>query len=99
MEPVIANPGVLVDIPTGGGKLGNPIAHSNEAPYPTELCKWFIRGWCPPGGAVLDPFCGSGTTIDAARSLGRIGIGCDLRMSQCQLSQRRLVCGVQKELL
>ena len=81
---------VLVDVVVGGGKLGNPIAHENEAPFPEAFAAWFIRSWCPPGGTVLDPFSGSGTTVAVARQLGRQGIGFDLRMSQCELGRRRV---------
>lgn len=95
--PVKANPGCLVKVKVGGGLLGHPLAHENEAPFPVDLAKWFIRGWCPPGGKVLDPFSGSGTTVDAARQLGRIGVGCDLRMSQCELARRRLMNPVMKK--
>lgn len=88
--PVLANPGVLVRVQVGGGQLGSKLAHENEAPFPEALAEWFIKGWCKPGGKVLDPFSGSGTTVSVARRLGRIGIGFDLRMNQCQLGQRRL---------
>lgn len=90
IPPVLANPGCLVKgIKVGGGLMGHHLAHENEAPFPLKLAQWFIRGWCPPGGLVLDPFCGSGTTSHAAITLGRKAIGCDLRLSQCELSRRR----------
>jgi hypothetical protein len=88
--PAIANPGNFFHTNTGGGLLGNPLAHRNEAPYPVDVPAWFIASHCPPGGRVLDPFVGSGTTVDAALSLGRVGIGCDLRQSQCRLSRKRI---------
>lgn len=88
--PTLANPGCLVKgIKVGGGLMGAPEAHENEAPFPLKLAQWFIRSWCPPNGLVLDPFSGSGTTCHAAATLGRRGIGCDLRMSQCELGRRR----------
>lgn len=80
---------VIKGIPVGGGMMGHDLAHSNEAPYPVKLAKWFIRSWCPPGGTCLDPFSGSGTTVQAAGELGRVGIGLDLRASQCSLGIRR----------
>jgi hypothetical protein len=98
LPPVLANPGNLVTTKTGGGHLGHRLAHDNEAPFPETLAAWFIRSYCPPGGLVLDPFSGSGTTAAAATALGRRAIGIDLRLSQCQLSRRR--CGeVQGNLL
>lgn len=90
LPPVLANPGVLIKgIKVGGGLMGHPAAHENEAPFPEKLASWFIRSWCPPGGVVLDPFSGSGTTVAAATKLGRNGVGADLRLSQCQLARRR----------
>jgi RNA polymerase sigma factor (sigma-70 family) len=88
--PVKANPGNLVKTLVGGGLMGSKLAHENEAPFPEDLAAWFIKGWAPPGGIVLDPFSGSGTTAAVARRLGRVGIGFDLRMSQCLLGRRRL---------
>jgi len=90
VPPPLANPGCLIKgIKVGGGLMGHQLAHENEAPYPQKLAEWFIRGWCPPNGWVLDPFSGSGTTVAAAGALGRHGIGSDLRMSQCELGRRR----------
>lgn len=88
--PVKANPGNLVKTKVGGGHMGHPLASDNEAPYPEALVEWFLKSLCPPGGRVLDTFSGSGTTVAVARRLGRVGVGCDLRMSQCQLGARRL---------
>ena len=50
--------------------------------YPTQkpikLYKRIIKASSNPGGTVLDPFCGCGTTIDAAQELGRNWIGIDI---------------------
>lgn len=48
------------------------------APYPEDLCKIPILATCPPNGLVLDPFCGTGTTMLVARQLGRKSVGIDL---------------------
>jgi hypothetical protein len=80
----------VVHVPVGGGKLGNPIAHENEAPFPEALAEFFVKSFCPPGGTVLDPFSGSGTTAAVADRLGRHGLGFDLRASQSKLGTRRL---------
>lgn len=56
------------------------------APYPLDLCLIPILATCPPRGMVLDPFCGTGTTLVAARSLGRASVGVDLSgayLAQC----------------
>jgi hypothetical protein len=86
VPPAVANPGCLIQgIPVGGGLLGWRGAHLNEAPYPQRLAEWLIRSLCPPGGIVLDPFSGSGSTVRAALALGRRGIGLDIRQSQVDL--------------
>lgn len=87
--PVLANPGNVIKTVVGGNQMGNPLCHENEAPFPEALAEWFIRSHCPPGGIVLDPFSGSGTTCAAAAKLGRRAIGLDLRASQCHLGRRR----------
>lgn len=48
------------------------------APYPEDLCRIPILATCPPGGLVLDPFCGTGTTMLVASKLGRKSVGIDI---------------------
>ena len=74
----------------GGGQMGDPLAHKNEAPFPESLAEFFIRSFCPPDGIVLDPFSGSGTTVAVARKQGRRGIGIDVRQSQLKIAANRL---------
>lgn len=82
----------VVHATVGGGHMGSPLACDNEAPFPESLPSYFLPCLCPPGGTVLDPFCGSGTTLAVAQRLGRNSIGIDIRDSQVALSRRR--CGV-----
>jgi DNA modification methylase len=70
--------------------MGHPIAHRNEAPFPEALAERFIRSFVPPGGRVLDPFCGSGTTLAVAKKLGRTGVGIDVRQSEIDNTLERL---------
>ena len=51
---------------------------SHFAPYPVDLCRIPILATSPEGGMVLDPFCGTGTTLLAARSLERRSVGIDI---------------------
>jgi hypothetical protein len=74
----------------GGGLMGHDLAHENEAPLPLSLVERFVLSFCPPGGKVIDPFCGSGTTGHAAVLHGREFAGCDLRESQVQLARKRI---------
>jgi DNA modification methylase len=57
---------------SGTGRRGH------NAGYNLELPKRCITIGCPPGGLVLDPFAGSGTTAEAAGLLGRQSIGIEL---------------------
>ena len=89
--PAKANPGNVIDCgAAGGGAMGHPLAHENEAPFPLALAEFFVRSFCPPGGIVLDPFCGSGTTGHAAILHGRRAMLADARKSQIELTTRRI---------
>lgn len=59
------------------------------APYPLDLCRIPILATCPVGGVVLDPFCGTGTTLQAARDLGRRSIGIDVSRQYLELAHSR----------
>lgn len=62
--------------------------------YPTQkplaLLDLLIRATCPPGGTVLDPTCGSGTTLVAAKAAGRNAIGFDINPDAVATSNQRL---------
>jgi DNA modification methylase len=59
------------------------------AAYPINLCLIPILATCPEGGIVLDPFCGTGTTLLAASRLKRKSVGIDISSRYIQLSQER----------
>ena len=62
--------------------------------YPTQkpvaLLERIIKASSNPGDLVLDPFCGCGTTIDAAEKLGRKWIGIDITQLATSLIKNRL---------
>lgn len=62
---------------------------SHFAPYPVDLCRIPILATCPVDGIVLDPFCGTGTTLLAARELGRRSVGIDVSEEYIALSAER----------
>ena len=63
---------------------------NHPAAFPTALPSWFIRLFTDPGNRVLDPFAGSGSTLVAAKELGRQGIGIDTSQEYCDLMRERL---------
>jgi DNA modification methylase len=60
------------------------------AAYPIELCYLPLLATCPEGGTVLDPFCGTGTTLIAAQKLDRKSIGIDISHNYLELTKKRL---------
>jgi len=91
----LANPGDVLKCSAGGGQMGNKLCHENEAPFPEALVEPFVKCFCPPDGTVLDPMCGSGTTLAVAQRLGRNAIGYDIRESQVELSRLRVAVDPQ----
>lgn len=59
------------------------------APYPEDLCRIPILATCPEGGVVLDPFCGTGTTLLVAKQLNRKSIGIDISKQYLDMSEER----------
>ena len=57
---------------------------------PLELMRWLVRLVTPPGGVVLEPFAGSGTTIEAALREGFDVIGCELTQAYVPLIKSRV---------
>lgn len=58
---------------------------------PTALMAWLIRLVTPPGGIVLDPFAGSGSTLVAAKREGFQYIGIELEPKYIEIAERRLL--------
>ena len=69
---------------------GTRLKHTHPATFPDKLPIDFIHCFCPEDGIVLDPMCGSGTTLLAAKMLGRDYIGVDVSPEYCDLSRQRL---------
>lgn len=58
---------------------------------PVEAIRPLVEAYSIPGDVVLDPFAGSGTTLVAARELGRKPIGIEMDWNYCQVANERLV--------
>ncbi|MEU7399977.1 site-specific DNA-methyltransferase [Streptomyces sp. NPDC044948] len=71
-----------------------PSVRGRDGLHPTEkptAVLWrLIRYACPPGGLVIDPFTGSGSTLDAARQTGRRAIGIERHEPYAEAAARRL---------
>ncbi len=62
----------------------------HPAPFPLELATRLIRMFSFHGDTVLDPFCGTGTTMIAALRYGRNSIGIDIEPEYCRMAARYL---------
>lgn len=76
------NPGDVWTMPT------QPFPQAHFAVMPPALAEWCIAAGCKPGGVVLDPFCGSGTTGMVALKHGRRFVGIDLSSTYLDLALR-----------
>lgn len=62
--------------------------HPNEKPQ--EMVEYFIKLVSMHGDVILDPFMGSGTTLVAAKQLGRKAIGIEIEEKYCEIAAKRL---------
>lgn len=62
----------------------------NKATYSTELCTKLLKQYALEGATVLDPFSGTGTTLNACKELNLNGIGIELSKAQCDFAMERL---------
>ena len=84
----------------GGGAHGvyDHIITRHESGHMTEkplsLMRELVSLFTDPGETILDPFMGSGTTLRAAKDLGRKAIGIELEEKWCEVAAKRLAQGV-----
>lgn len=62
----------------------------HPAPFPALLASNCIGLTSPTGSIILDPFMGSGTTLRAAKDLGRKAIGIEIEEKYCEIAAKRL---------
>lgn len=73
----------------------NPRNKIHETEKPVALMEKLIRNSSQLNQIVLDPFCGAGSTLEAAKRLGRKGIGIDIDESKCEVAALRLSTGLR----
>ncbi|WP_433431988.1 DNA-methyltransferase [Nonomuraea sp. CA-141351] len=84
VHPEGRNPGDVWSVST------RPLREAHFAAFPIDLPLRAIASGCRPGGTVLDPFTGAGTTGIAARQLARSFRGIELNVAYCDLARARL---------
>ena len=72
-----------IDLPVGN------VDHGHPTEKPIKLIQWCIEE-SRTEGIILDPFMGSGTTLRAAKDLGRKAIGIEIEEKYCEIAAKRL---------
>jgi DNA modification methylase len=72
------------------GLLGKERTRQHPTQKPLELMRWCVEHYSKPHDTILDPFMGSGTTLRAAKDLGRQAIGIEIEEKYCEIAARRL---------
>jgi DNA modification methylase len=62
----------------------------HPCPKPLAWMKWMVARATLPEHSLIDPFCGSGTTLQAAKDLGRKAIGIEIEERYCEIAAKRL---------
>lgn len=88
-EPYLANglgarPNGFMEVAAGDGNNGHP------CPKPVRWMRWLVKKASLIHEMVLDPFCGSGTTLEAAKDLHRRAIGIEIHEKYCEIAAQRL---------
>ena len=75
----------------GALKSGETFKRSHPTEKPPELMRWILGTYITePVETILDPFMGSGTTLRAAKDLGRKAIGIEIEEKYCEIAVKRL---------
>ena len=81
-------PGTLWDYANGGDKIW--LKRNHPATFPDKIPYDFIQVFTEVGDLVLDPMCGSGSTLVTAKALSRNYVGIDISEDYCKLSKQRV---------
>lgn len=83
-----SNPGSVLEFDAVNNRSGERTAHPSQKPL--ALIMWLLRSYSLDGNTILDPFMGSGTTLRAAKDLGRKAIGIEIEEKYCEIAARRM---------
>jgi site-specific DNA-methyltransferase (adenine-specific) len=72
-------------------ELPSRVRNRHPTVKPCDLMRWLVRLIAPPGGVVLDPFMGSGSTGKAAMLEGFDFVGCELDPAHAEIAELRIV--------
>jgi DNA modification methylase len=72
------------------GESYDAVKNTHPTVKPLALMQWLIRLVTPPGGILLEPFAGSGTTLLAAKAEGRRAVGIEISEEYCEIAANRL---------
>ena len=76
--------------PDGRNLTQSSETNGHPCPKPIGIMRWLVDRGSLPGETILDPFCGSGTTLRAAKDLGRKAIGIEISEAYCRIAVQRL---------
>lgn len=70
--------------PNDANQSGHPCAK------PMDVMNWAVSRASLPGHLIIDPFAGSGTTLEAAKNTGRLAVGIEIEERYCEIAAKRL---------
>src|SRR5690606_22405086 len=105
------NDGVRIEYESGGASrffyvakalrsertMGGKVENNHPTVKPIKLMRYLCRLITPPGGTVLDPFAGSGTTLIAAVQEGFNAIGIEREPEYCEIIRQRMEAAGETE--
>lgn len=73
---------------------GDPFKGPHPCPKPMKVMAWLVGLLVPPGHTLIDPFCGTGSSLRAAKDIGLRAIGIEREERFCEIAANRLSQGV-----
>lgn len=80
----------------GAGRNGGERFNGHTTVKPIALMRWLVRLITPPGGIVLEPFAGSGSTLVACALEGFDAIGMELDVDYVEIARARVAHALQQ---